>query len=128
MPSTNFLRRMNRVDTAPYRDDGDAAIDSRYQTGLYGEEKSHTQLVRHHGGFFEVSGAGTLSLSMKNKDDTWTQALASVTLVTLPGKSEFRQVDRIGEGVSYHLSTNAVDTYFVLSDLTHFSSPYTQQR
>lgn len=122
----SILRRMSAADTYPYRD-GSAAIQCIYQTGLL-PGNTPSQLVRHHGGFFRVLGSGTLAITGKHLDDSWSQSATSVTLSTSPGKEIQRQFYRVGEPMSWYLTTNAADSYFSLSELVHYFSPYTLQR
>lgn len=122
----DILRLKSAADSNVYRD-GSSAIQWIYQTGLM-PQGSSSQLVRHHGGFFGVSGSGTLAITGKHLDDSWTQAATSVTLAAAPGKTIQRLFYRVGEPMSWYLTTNATDAYCALSDLTHFHSPYTLQR
>jgi hypothetical protein len=121
-----IMRQTSAADTYPYRD-GAAAITSVWESSLLPEPQAH-QMLRHHGVWVRATGAGTLHLSMKNEDATWTQALANITLSTAPGGQSLRQMYRIGERCSFRFTTDAVDEYMVIAELSHYHSPYSLQR
>ena len=122
----NILRQLSEADTNPYRD-GAAAITSIWESSLLPTPQA-TQILRHHGVWLRATGAGTLHVSLKNEDATWTQTLSSVTLSTAPGGQALRQCYRIGERASVRLSTAAVDEYFVCAEIQHYFSEYASQR
>ena len=122
----SIMRQMSAADAAPYRDGG-VAITSIWESSLLPEPQP-TQILRHHGVWLRATGAGTLHVTLKNEDATWSQALADVTLSTAPGGQTWRQCYRIGERVSIRLMADAVDEYFVCAELQHYFSEYARQR
>jgi hypothetical protein len=122
----NILRQKSAADATPYRDVA-AAITSVWESSLLPAPQAY-QILRHHGVWVRATGAGTLHLSVKNEDATWTQTLSDVTLSTAPGGQSLRQMSRLGERASVRLTTDSVDHYFVCAELAHYYSPYSLQR
>lgn len=126
--SSDELRRLKSdSDSSIYRDGTSTAIAWTYSPSLFPPGKI-TDRIRHYGGHFRVKGSGTLSISAKNVDATWTVNLNSVTLSTAPGADYLRCFYRVGDRAYYTLSTNAADAYCILSGITHYYKPFSLQR
>jgi hypothetical protein len=124
----NFRREKNSSDAAPYRDDTSTGIQSAYRTGpMLGPDRP--RLSHHHGIVIRVRGAGSLGLLAASQDQVLTSAPTAITLATAPGSEEGRVCDLIAEDATWYFSTDAAaDSYFDISKIMHYSTPYAEQR
>lgn len=122
-----ILRQKTASDANPYND-ADAGIISIFKTALLPGPIKETQILQHHGGHFGVEGDGSLVLKIHNLDDTWDRPLRSIALQTSPGKAIFRGTYRIADLVAYSFTTSAADSWFQLSELQVYHSPYARHR
>jgi hypothetical protein len=123
-----LLRQMSDSDTYPYRDVA-AGIASTYETGPFPKSLASLPiLVQHHGAHLRVTGAGSLVVTRRNLDNSWTQTLSPITLSTTPGLMYLRQMYRLGERATWRFATSAPDAHFTLSQITDYTSPYQMQR
>lgn len=121
-----IMRQKVATEPEPWRD-GSAAIAWVYETGMLPADAPF-QLLRHHGGFLRVQGAGTLAITAKHLDASWSQTMSPVTLALLPGAEAQRWLYRVGERVSLRFATSAVDSHCTLSNLEYFYSPFARER
>ncbi|HZO57459.1 MAG TPA: hypothetical protein VFB63_32405 [Bryobacteraceae bacterium] len=110
-----------------YRDKAasESAIDSIYETALFGAGDGVQQ---HHGGHIDAHGAGTLNIFLKSKDGVVSKTLRTLTLAAAPDRNNYRGGHLLSEGSSYRFRVNTADHYFILNELTAYSSPYSLLR
>lgn len=118
------LRRMNPEEPGAWRDNG-LPILSVYETALL-PGQTETQKVHHHGGFMRLTGSGTVAVSVRHVDGSWSQDLARRSLTQAPGGELFVPWHHVGERVSYRFRTDELDSRFVLSELSHFWTPFSR--
>jgi hypothetical protein len=116
------------ASVTPYQD-GTAAIAATYRgCPLPGRGVSQGQILMHHGFHARLKGAGTLTPTIYDIDAANSFACRSLTLATAPDKDELFLARMRNELSFVEFTSNAIDTYFILSYLRWYYSPYLMQR
>ena len=124
--SASILRRKTDSDTQPWRDQS-SAIAFQYDLSLL-PTNPNVRIIHHYGGFIRAYGAGSLSVTARHLDGSWSQALTAITLAATPGLRYQRMFHRPGEQVSYRFATSALDAHATISGLEYYWFPYSRQR
>lgn len=138
--STTFTFATAAVADATYTEATLAVVVSPYQDGLTaiaatyrgcplpGRGVSQGQILMHHGFHARLKGAGTLAPTIYDIDAANSFACWSLTLATAPDKDELFLARMRNELSFVEFTSNAIDSYFILSYLRWYYSPYLMQR
>ena len=126
-------RKKATTDTTPYTEivaEGGLSPPSRYDTCLLpgAAARSSVPIYEHHAIRLRMRGSGVVTINTYSLDNQLTQS-NTLTVTTSPGKEYLKYLDLINEYV-YHSFTNATaaGSYFRLSGLVHYATPYAAVR
>lgn len=131
-----FVKENEGIESHPYRDvntagDTAVAISSLYETSLLpGLNAQRGQMHFHHGAHLRVRGSGSLALKVWGLDHlrSTVPAASPMAISTNPGLEYLFRYFLQSEYSSIELSTNAVDTFFILSGLKAYYTLASPQR
>lgn len=124
----SILRENDGSEAQPYRDAG-AAIAAKYETSLLPGQGIGG--VKHHHGFhLRVRGAGNLALKVYSLDHVYNVVppASPIALSSAPDKEILFRAFLQSEHCSLELSSNALDSYFILALLRAYWTPASPQR
>lgn len=126
----SFYRQMANTESNAYRD-GSAAVDYVYDTALLPGSAGNmdTAIQLHHGATLRISGNGLVYIAMFGLDRETISVIPTINLTASPGRMYHRLGKLINEKVYYSFNgQNTLDSWFELSMLIHYYSPYAQHR
>lgn len=121
-----ILRQMTDADTSPYRDAAEP-IASTYEIGQLGVQDA-PEVYMWHGAHFRVTGAGTLPITVYGVDRVISASVNAITMATSPGREIARSWNLMNEYLSIRFATNTTDTWFRVSGIKAYYSPWLMER
>jgi hypothetical protein len=126
-----FAREHSILDANPYRDDytgSNAAIHSIYETNVLPEVGGLPSILAHQAMFPRITGNGTITPTLYSLDKQQSKAFPALVLGTSPDLRFIQRAYLKSNGFIYHFELNAVDSYFILSDVTGYYSLFASHR
>jgi hypothetical protein len=121
-------RQKTAADTTPYTDNG-GTIASQYRTAYQPSmEESRGLMSQHHGAHLRVVGSGSLIVKMGGLDNSNQVTLTALALSTAPGEMEYLAGHALAEFVWYDFTNSGSGSWFSLSYMNHYYSPWMRQR